>query len=710
MKLLRTCMYCLLVTSLPRSVLGFAPSRAIRATKACTKTAASSYSSSSLAMNENDHHHEKSKLSIAILGGGIAGLSCASRLLTQHKKSYVDPSSSSSSSRYELEVTVFDTGRLRPGGRCSSRLPGDAPAVAKGGGGGTSNHRNDRRACDNEGTTSNNNGDGEIPDNIRRALAGAANDAGTNASRDRIVNGMGPVDHAAQMVSIPDIDSPLDEFRSQLQEWLEEGVVESFPEDSVCELIDENEGGEGSSRESKLQPLEGEMYYGKGGMGNIPIAMREHCLSFNQFGDNYTGQSFRILQDVWVSPSNGVKYIGNHDDANEGDEGARLWELRAGKKSLGKYHRLVIAHNGKCADRIMSRTPARAFHSLLRTRFAPYVPRWGGREMTLNSIYSLAFAVKSKKDGGGGDDACSPIVDALSKLSSSSQNGKNIYTVMIKNEPSLRLLSCNTSKHHHEQNPNSDSNIEVFTLLSSPQFGKKFKGPQENLPPDLVEKVTVKLLRGLERSLDVREGSVIDSVVDLKLQLWGAGVPVNTWKTTSSDGGADGFVYDAAHGVGAAGDWILDPSVAGAWESGRRLASWMLTENEENGGSVVRSVGLPADRSSPQSSSSSGGEDEGEGGRFVPSLAALGSGIGTVPSSPGSRAFEFPSSEETGRSRGPGPSGSRNGRGRGRGGRGGRGRGRGRGGRGGGGRSNRAGNGKREGNNNEKRTAQPASQ
>ena len=76
------------------------------------------------------HVENPNKLSIAILGGGVAGLSCASQLLSQHKKSY-DHSS------YRLEVTVFDTGRLRPGGRCLSRLPGDVPAPAnKGSGGG----------------------------------------------------------------------------------------------------------------------------------------------------------------------------------------------------------------------------------------------------------------------------------------------------------------------------------------------------------------------------------------------------------------------------------------------------------------------------------------------------------------------------------------------------------------------------------------------
>ena len=578
---------------------------------------------------------EKDKLSIAILGGGISGLSCASQLLSHHKSTYND-----SSSNYELEVTMFDTGRLRPGGRCSSRLPNDKPAVVQNGSSGTYPIK---RPCDSEDTNSNNSNDQtqRVPENIQKAI----NNYGDDIAK------LGPVDHAAQILSSNNIPN----FELQLEKWLEEGVVEVFPEGSVCELLN-NENKEKQSVE--LQPLKGEkMYYGKGGMGNIPITMRDYCQSFNGYGDEYTGQSFRLNQDVWVSPSNGVKYIGKEKET----KGGYLWELRAGKKSLGKYHRLVISHNGKCADRIMSRTPAKAFHSLLRTKFAPYVPQNGGNQMTLNSIYSLVFAVKSERSGEGGNGGLSsPIAKAISNLSSSEGSSKgDVYTVNIKNEPSLRLLSCNTLKHHHTQNQNSESDTEVYTLLSSPTFGKKFKGPQENLPIDLQQKVTIKLLESLEKSLNLEEGSVINSVIDVKVQLWGAAVPMNTWTSHSiSKDDVDGFVYDGRGGVGACGDWILDPSVAGAWESGRRLANHLLTTQELDS---KLSVGLP-DKVPNEDS-----------GKFEPSRSALGSGIGTIPTSPNAAEFVFPKStdqQQSNRSRG----------GRGRGGRGnGRVRGRGRG-------------------------------
>ncbi len=326
--------------------------------------------------------------------------------------------------------------------------------------------------------------------------------------------------------------------------------------------------------------------------------------------------------------------------------------------------------NGKCADRIMSKTPAKEFHSLLRTKFAPYVPQWGGREMTLNSIYSLVFAVKSDKgddDGsGGGTSSIAKAISNLCTTSSSNSHDDGVYTIMIKNEPTLRLLSCNTLKHHHRQNPNSQSNIQIYTLLSSPKFGKQFKGPQEALPLDLQEQVIIKMLSNLENSLGLQKGDVVNEVVDLKLQLWGAAVPMNTWSSSStssssSSNGVDGFVYDATYGVGAAGDWILDPSIAGAWESGRRLADWILNHHEKKE-DVEWSVGLP-------DFTNNGGKQ----GKFVPSRVALESGIGSIPPSPNS-TFKFPSNGEGGNQRG-GRGGGR-GRGRGRGpGRGGRGRG-----------------------------------
>ena len=321
-----------------------------------------------LSMSSSDASPPSSTpLSIAILGGGISGLSCASRLLSRHKQQCYNQQQQDGGKEagaggccdYELEITIFDTGRLRPGGRCSSRFVGDKPPIVKNRSSGVT-PVNQRRACDaesflrNDGTNDGCNelAEGGTPSNILKAIYSSNSSSGGN-SMARILNSMGPIDHAAQIISVPklnDNDDGMEEFQKQVEQWLASDVLESFPAGSVVELLDGGSGsGDNSDNNSiiKLEPLHGNMYYGKGGMGNIPLSMRDYCLSFNGYGDNYTGQSFRIAQDVWVSPSNGVRYIGGIRSGGGGDDGegdgVPQWELRAGSKSLGKYHKLVIA-------------------------------------------------------------------------------------------------------------------------------------------------------------------------------------------------------------------------------------------------------------------------------------------------------------------------------------------------------------------------------
>ncbi len=335
-------------------------------------------------------------LSIAILGGGISGLSCASQLLSRHKQQCYNQQKQQEGEEteggccdYELEITIYDTGRLRPGGRCSSRFVGDKLPIVKNRSSGVTpvnQPQQQRRACDvesflqNDGTNDSSNelAEGGTPSNILKAIYSSNNsssgDNGGGDSMARILNSMGPIDHAAQIISIPKLndddggnnDDGMEEFQKQVEQWLASDVLESFPTNSVCELLDSGGSGSGDNSDNnsiiKLVPLHGNMYYGEGGMGNIPLTMRDYCLSFNGYGENYTGQSFRIAQDVWVSPSNGVKYIGgsrsssggggNGVDGNDEGDGVPQWELRAGSKSLGKYHKLVIAREYQYFNRL----------------------------------------------------------------------------------------------------------------------------------------------------------------------------------------------------------------------------------------------------------------------------------------------------------------------------------------------------------------------
>lgn len=479
-------------------------------------------------------------IKVAIIGGGIAGLSCAAYLTDLPSSKFIP--------------TVFDTGRLRPGGRCSSRIPGDRPPKGKG--------------------------------NMDRILS-------------RYV-----IDHAAQIITVPSNDG-FAAFQAQVDDWEERGVLKKFPSQSVVEILPamlpvdpggkrwKDTGDERSDAQQlnhfRIRALnsggdrdgtkEGpSMYYGVGGMGSVPNAIaysdipNPHDEDENDKPQLTTPSSpqprFQIEQDTWISPGNGVKFTGTASSPQ--------WIVQTNGKKYGSFDQIVIAHNGKCADRLMSKTPAKALHSTLRTNFAPTVPPSGGNKMTLNSIYSLTIAVNRGE---------SPISQAL---------GGDVVAAFIKNEPCLRFLTCQTRKHGEGDTLGPDDGVEVWTVLSSAQFGKKHKAPQENLSPVTVKEVTDLLLASLERSLSLPVGAIpLASILDSNLQLWGAGVPLNTWSTSTKPGGTvvaapTGFLYDAKHGAGVCGDWCLDPSVGGAWESGRRLAGWM--SGNEGGG---RSVGLP---------------------------------------------------------------------------------------------------------------------
>jgi len=144
---------------------------------------------------------------------------------------------------------------------------------------------------------------------------------------------------------------------------------------------------------------------------------------------------------------------------------------------------------------------------------------------------------------------------------------------------------------------------------------KKFKTPQENIPVDTVDEVSRLLLEALSESLGLSPGTLNkEDILDSRLQLWGAAVPLNTWKTNSTATGStdvseaeSGFLFDADFGVGACGDWLLDSSIGGAWTSGVRLAEYMMDDNRN-----TVNAGLPPH------------------GEFSASRAAHQDGIGSI--------------------------------------------------------------------------------
>ena len=399
--------------------------------------------------------------SCAIIGGGISGLRCA--------QVFAD----------KFDVTVFDTGRLRPGGRCASRLPGDRHAEAD-----------------------------ERPSQQYQYLSHCT------------------VDHAAQIITVPNGEI-FHSFADQVEKWESTGVLAKFESGSLFSVEEDRASGFRLNEFPNEQPA----FYGTQGMCFIPLEMIKE-------------RSFKVVQDVWVSPSNGVRY----------QRKSGQWKVQAQGKTLGYFDKLVIAHNGKCADRLMSKSPAKSVHQLLQVNFAATVPKHGGNRMTLNSIYSLTFVLRHQD---------LPLLKAFPD---------SLKGAFIQNESNLRYLTCQSRKHYSE----NLEDVEVWTLLSSAPFAKKYKAPQEFLPEEVARSVTDLMLRSLEQSVSLPEQSL--QPVESRLQLWGAAVPLNTWQNECN------FIFDEEFQVGVCGDWLCHPSIGGAWTSGEQLALHMRGEKSPSVG------------------------------------------------------------------------------------------------------------------------------
>ncbi|KAK4596501.1 hypothetical protein RGQ29_014516 [Quercus rubra] len=216
-----------------------------------------------------------------------------------------------------------------------------------------------------------------------------------------------------------------------------------------------------------------------------------------------------------------------------------MWYLSENGKPQGQFDAIVIAHNGKCANR------------LLASSGLPLIARQMKR-LELSSIWALLAAFEDPlpiPDGA----ASSPFEGAF-----------------VKGVDSISWMANNTKKLLHSQN----SGPHCWTFLSTAAYGKRNKVPQENIPNATAEKVKAGMLGGVEAALGLPKES-LQKPFYTRVQLWGAALPTNTPGIPC--------IFDPQGRAGICGDWLLGSSLESAALSGMALANHMADYFQSGG-------------------------------------------------------------------------------------------------------------------------------
>ncbi|XP_010524948.1 PREDICTED: uncharacterized protein LOC104802845 isoform X2 [Tarenaya hassleriana] len=300
----------------------------------------------------------------------------------------------------------------------------------------------------------------------------------------RIIEPQGLVfDHAAQFFTVND-----SRFAQLVDLWLERGLVREW-KGTVGEL---QIGGRFSPF-----PSSPPRYIAVNGMRPFADALLSETRMVN------------VVRPCWIStlePFNG------------------MWHLSENGKPRGEFDVIVIAHNGKCANRLLSSSGL------------PLVARQMKR-LDLSSIWALLAAF----------DEPLPTV--------------NFEGAFVKGVEPLSWMGNNSAKLMKSSNGGGP---HCWTFFSTEAYGKQNKVPQENIPTATAEKVKAGMLRGVEAALGLPQDS-LPKPVYTRLQLWGAALPKNAPGTPC--------IFDPKGRAGICGDWLLGSNLESAALSGIALAN-----------------------------------------------------------------------------------------------------------------------------------------
>ncbi|KAF3452312.1 hypothetical protein FNV43_RR02745 [Rhamnella rubrinervis] len=294
-------------------------------------------------------------------------------------------------------------------------------------------------------------------------------------------------DHAAQFFTVSD-----PRFSELVGGWMEKGLVRHW-QGTVGEL-------EVGGHFVPLPPSP-PRYVGVSGMRLLSDSLLTEARMVN------------VVRPCWISklePFNG------------------MWYLSENGKPCGHFDAIIIAHNGKCANR------------LLASSGLPLIARQMKR-LELSSIWALLAAF---------DDPL-PIP--------SNENGFPFEGAFVKGVNSISWMANNTKKLLGS----SSDGPNCWTFLSTAAYGKQNKVPQENIPSATAEKVKAGMLEGVEVALGLAKGS-LQRPLYTRVQLWGAALPTNTPGIPC--------IFDPHGRAGICGDWLLGSNLESAALSGMALA------------------------------------------------------------------------------------------------------------------------------------------
>lgn len=292
-------------------------------------------------------------------------------------------------------------------------------------------------------------------------------------------------DHAAQFFTVND-----SRFRELVDGWLERALVRPW-EGVIGEL---EVGGQFTPF-----PSSPPKYIGVNGMRPLADSLLAQTSMVN------------VVRPCWISnlePFNG------------------MWFLSENGKPRGQFDVVIIAHNGKCANR------------LLGSSGLPQIAKQMKR-LELSSIWALLAAFEDPLPLGSASTVEGAFVKGVDSVSWMANN-------------SAKLLSSQSDAPH------------CWTFFSTAAYGKRNKVPQENIPTATAEKVKMGMLEGVEAALGLPKSS-LQKPVYTRVQLWGAALPTNTPSVPC--------IFDPHGRAGICGDWLLGSSVESAALSGMALAN-----------------------------------------------------------------------------------------------------------------------------------------